>query len=61
MQLTEGRIPMNDPEAEAVTRLTQPGSTISRRDPGNTGPIVVALANGKTWLVDEEGGVSEVD
>lgn len=55
MQLHTGSIPMTDAEATAVAELLKvcgPAASLTRRDPGEQGPIVVALADGTTEVVD---------
>lgn len=52
------RIPLNPAENEAVDKLLaeHPGKTaaFTRRDPGNTGPVLIVVGGG-SWLIDEEG------
>lgn len=50
--LSEGRIPMTEEEETAVLQLLTEGenATVSRRDPGDTGPVVVQTADA-TYVV----------
>lgn len=45
--LHEGRIPLTDAESEAVANLEAehgPCEGLTRRDPGETGPVLVTIA-----------------
>jgi len=47
--IEEGRIPMNEQEVDEVNKLiaAHPGEqlSISRRDPGETGPLLVQIGD----------------
>jgi hypothetical protein len=58
-ELHEGRIPLSDAETEAVDALLTRHSgaaSLTRRDPGETGPVLVHIGE-TSWQVDEEGRV----
>jgi hypothetical protein len=62
--LSEGRIPMNVAEEAAYLALVEQHggeavSGVTRRDPLNTGPLLVEV-DGQTFQVDEAGQVSEL-
>ncbi len=53
MGMVEGRVPMYIEEGEAVDKLVEehgPGS-ISRRDPGDKGPLLFKLADGRIFEI----------
>lgn len=55
--LSEGRIPLNPAEHEAVEQLLAAhvgNATLTRRDAGETGPLLVHIGD-ETYLVDAEG------
>jgi hypothetical protein len=58
--LSPGRIPLNAAEEAALEALleSQPGRslTLTRRDPGDTGPLLVQSDDG-AWEINEEGEV----
>jgi len=60
--ISEGRIPMTEEEAEAVRVLLDDVGdrvTLSRRDPGNTGPLLVQTDTTSFLIApDMSGGVS---
>lgn len=57
--LKEGRIPMTDTEASAVDKIVYAndgaGVSLTRNDPGESGPVRVEVAGVGTWLVNEAG------
>lgn len=57
--ITEGRIPMSDTEQasleELLATLDEPPVGFTRRDPGETGPVLVHLANGDAMEVPSDG------
>lgn len=57
--LSQGRIPMSDDEHEQLEQLLdehgREGVTLTRRDPGNSGPLLVQLPDGQTIEIDGEG------
>ena len=57
--LYEGRIPMNDLEHTSVDKLLNrhvgATATLARRDPGETGPLVVDIEGAGLWHVDAAG------
>lgn len=56
--LRSGRIPHNDAEGAAINKLLarrqDENATLTRRDPGETGPIVVTIGD-DIWHVHETG------
>lgn len=56
--LSEGRIPLNEKEHAAVDKLVGefPDTPLglTRRDPGETGPLVVS-AGDQSWEISEDG------
>lgn len=56
--LSPGRIPMSAAENERLDELLEQrgadGVTITRRDPGDTGPLVVAFPDGETVELDDD-------
>lgn len=59
--LSEGRIPLTEAESEAIAHLLEGHdgtATLTRRDPGESGPVLVHLAD-RTFEVDEAGQVTE--
>lgn len=56
--LSEGRIPTSEAEHEAVEKLIgeHPDEQlyISRRDPGETGPLVVQIGD-DSWEIGDDG------
>jgi len=58
--LSPGRIPLNDAENAAVGELATRHALVglSRRDPGEAGPVVVSAADA-SWEVAEDGTVTE--
>lgn len=62
--LQEGRIPLSKAEHEAVDALIESVgadavASLTRRDPGNTGPVLVHAHDGRVWRVSEAGQVKE--
>jgi hypothetical protein len=59
--LTEGRIPHTSAEGEAIDTLLarhKGNATLTRRDPGETGPMIVHIGD-NTWEVTAEGKVTK--
>jgi hypothetical protein len=59
----EGRIPMNDAEHKAVDKIlaSHDGmATLTRRDHGNTGPVLVDLDTGGLYEVASNGRTKKV-
>lgn len=52
MFIINGRIPMNEQEAKAVESLSH--YSLTRRDPGNTGPIIAYCHDGD-YLIYKNG------
>ncbi len=53
--LEEGTIPLNDQEQAALDKLEGPDAevvSLTRRDPDETGPVLVTTAEGKTFELD---------
>lgn len=59
--LEGARIPLTAEEQDAVQTLLDEhgGGSLTRRDPGETGPVVVHVGD-RIWEVEEDGTVSEV-
>jgi hypothetical protein len=57
--IVEGRIPMNDAEEAAVNTILYI-SGITRRDPGDTGPIIVETLKDEVFQVDSDGTITDV-
>lgn len=59
--LLPGRIPLNKAEHAAVDKLAAKSEhadaqiSLTRRDPGNTGPVVVHVDGIGEWHIDEHG------
>ena len=61
--LRQFRIPMNPAEEQAVTELLADlpeGTTLSRNDPGESGPVRVDTG-AKVYLVQSDGTTEEVE
>jgi hypothetical protein len=56
--IEEGTLPMNAAETQALANLNGVVST-TRRDPGETGPLVVHLDDGSEKIVAEDGTVTD--
>ncbi len=53
--LEPGTIPLTDTEQAALDKLEGPNAEVvsmTRRDPGETGPVLVTTAEGKTFELD---------
>lgn len=62
MELTQDRIPMNTKENEAIEKLLENhagNASLTRRDPGNTGPVIVEFGD-QTWEINESGKTKKV-
>lgn len=63
--LENRRIPLNIAERDAVDKLLgeHPGkvAAFTRRDPGNTGPVLLEVAGVGTWVIDEDGHRRKTD
>lgn len=58
MMIQPGRIPMSETEAGHLDALLEglgEHVSLSRRDPNESGPILVQTAQGATYEVDDEG------
>jgi len=59
--ISEGCIPLTEAESEAIDKLLDlhiVAATLTRRDPGESGPVLVHLGDA-TFVVDEDGTVTE--
>lgn len=58
MHLGHGRIGMTDVESKALDGLVEEHGDplgFTRRDPGNTGPLIIEWKGGKTFQIDANG------
>lgn len=60
--LQMGRIPLTEAEEKAVQVLIENHQveSFTRRNPENSGPLIVSVTGGASYEVDETGSVSEV-
>lgn len=56
--LSEGRLPFSDAEHQAVDKLQDEhpneNMTVTRRDPGETGPLVAHIGD-DSWEIGDDG------
>lgn len=65
MEIAQGRIPLNlnDKENTAIDKLLENHdgtASLTRRDPGNSGPVVVEIGD-ESWEISDSGKAKKVN